>query len=195
MNSDHLKYIDVDDEHEVEEILHSILTSTGILTWNGKGEIVFRGHNIRGTNIVDLLKYCVIPYHADIPEPAGLSIFIKCLAELEIDKSLIINGRVLTVLAHKWSHQDTQSDADTTCNSCHKYIYISHLSTCPVCAWIDVYPNCRRCHGMICDYRVSKGDFTHVISSCPHCRRYEIMDVRTDERQSFDHKIGEQSHV
>jgi hypothetical protein len=33
---DILKYLDVDDEHEAEEILHSILTSTRILTWNGK---------------------------------------------------------------------------------------------------------------------------------------------------------------
>jgi hypothetical protein len=54
-----------------------------------------------------------MPYHPDIPEPTGLSIFIKGLAELEIDKSLIINGCILTVLAHKWSRQDTQSDADT----------------------------------------------------------------------------------
>jgi hypothetical protein len=38
---DILKYRD--DEHDAEEILHSILTSTGILTWNGKGEIVYRG--------------------------------------------------------------------------------------------------------------------------------------------------------
>ena len=100
---DILKYLDVDDEHEAEEILHSILTSTRILTWNGKGEIVYRGHNIRGTDIADLLKYCVTPYHPDIPEPTGLSIFIKGLAELEIDKSLIVNGHVLSVLAHKWS--------------------------------------------------------------------------------------------
>jgi hypothetical protein len=104
---DMLKYLDVDDEHEAEEILHSILTSTEILTGNGRGEIVYRGHNIRGTNIVDLLKYCVTPYHPDIPEPTGLSIFIKGLAELEIAKSLIVNGRVFTVLAHKWSRQDT----------------------------------------------------------------------------------------
>jgi hypothetical protein len=72
---DILKYLDVDDEHEAEEILHSILTTTGILTWNGKGEIVYRGHNIRGTNILDLLKY-----YPDIPGPTGLSIFIKGLA-------------------------------------------------------------------------------------------------------------------
>ena len=126
---DILKYLDVDDEHEAKEILHYVLTSTGILTWNGKGEIVYGGHNIRGTYIVDLLKYCVTPYHPDIPEPNGVSIFIKGLAELEIDKSLIVNGRVLTVLAHKWSRQDTQSEdvADTTCNSCHKHIYTSPI--------------------------------------------------------------------
>ena len=121
---DILKYLDVDDEHEAEEILHFILTSTGILTWNGKGEIVYRGHNIRGTNIVDLLKYCVMSYHPYIPEPT-----------------------------------------------------------------------CRRYHCMICDNRVYRGDFTNVIRSCPHCHLDEIMDVRTDERQSFDHKIGEQSNI
>ena len=130
---DILTYLDVDDEHETKEILHSILTSTGILTWNGRGEIVYRGHNIRGTDIVDLLKYCVTHYHPDIPETTGLSIFIKGLPELEIDKCLIVNGHVLSVLAHKWSSQDTQSDADATCNSCNKDIHISHLSTCPVC--------------------------------------------------------------
>jgi hypothetical protein len=149
---DILKYLDVDDEHEAEEILHSILTSTGILTWNGKGEIVYGGHNIRGTDIVDLLKYCVTPYHPYIPEPTGLSIFIKGLPELEIDKSLIVNGHALSVLAHKRSRQDTQSDADATCNSCNKDIYIFHLSTCNVCTWTDFYPNCRRCRCMICDF-------------------------------------------
>ena len=192
---DILKYLDVDDEHEAEEILHSILTSTRILTWNGKGEIVYRGHNIRGTDIVDLLKYCVTPYHPDIPEPTGLSIFIKGLAEFEIDKSLIVNGHVLSVLAHKWSRRDTQSDADATCNSCNEDIYISHLSTCPVCTWTDFYPNCKSCRCMICDFQVSKRDFTHVIANCPHCRRDEIIDIRTDERQSFNHKIGDQSDI
>ena len=179
------KYLDVDDEHEAEEILHSILTSTGILTLDGKGEIVFRGHNIRGTDIVDLVKYCVTPCHPDIHEPTGLSIFIKGLAEFEIDKSLIVDGHVHSVLAHKWSRQDTQSDADATCNSYNKDIYISHLSTWPVCMWTDFYPNCKRCRCMICYFQVSKGDFTNVITSCPHCRRGEIIDIRTDEWQSF----------
>ena len=165
------------------------------MTWNGKGEIVYRGHNILGTDIVDPPKYCVTYYHPDIPEPTGLSIFIKGLAELEIDKSLIVNAHVLSVLAHKWSGQDTQSDADATCNSCNKDIYISHLSTCPVCTWTDFYPNCKSCRCMICDVQVSKGYFTHVIASCPHCRRGEIIDIRTDERQSFYHKIGDQSDI
>ena len=162
------------------------------MTWNGKGEIVYRGHNIRGTDIVDLLKYCLTPYHPDIPEPTGLSIFIKGLTELEIDKSLIVNGRVLTILAHKHPLHDvdTQSDksedesqnVDTPCNSCNKDLHISHLGTCPVCAWTDFYPNCTRCHCMICDFRLSEGNVTHVIASCSHCHCDEIMDVSTDKR-------------
>ena len=138
-------------------------------------DIMYEEHN------VDLLKYCVTPYHPDIPEPTGLSIFIKGLAELEIDKSLIVNGHVLSVLAHKWSRRDTQSDADATCNGCNKDIHISHLSTCPVCTWTDFYPNCTRCRCMICDFQVSKGDFTHVIASCPHCRRGETAKVIFDQ--------------
>jgi hypothetical protein len=48
---------------------------------------------------------------------------------------------------------------------------------------------------MICDFQVSKGDLTHVITSCPLSRRGEIIDIRTDERQSFNHTIGEQSDI
>jgi hypothetical protein len=70
-----------------EELLHCILTSTYILTWNLQGEIVYKGQNIRGTNIVDILQYTVLPYNTEIPEPAGLNIFHKGLAKLEIDKT------------------------------------------------------------------------------------------------------------
>ena len=193
------------DKNNAEELLHCILTSTDILTWNLQGEIVYKGQNIRGTNIVDLLQYTVLPYNTEIPEPVGLNIFLKGLAKLEIDKSLIVNGRVLTMLSHKQSlhdvytqadkSKDESEDVDTTCNSCNKDLHISHLSTCPVCAWTDFYPNCTRCRCMICDFRLSEGNITHVIASCSHCRQGEIIDIRMDERQSFNHKIGDQSDI
>jgi hypothetical protein len=180
------------DKNNAEELLHCILAFTDILTWNLQGEIVYKGQNIRGTNIVDLLQYTVLPYKTEIPEPAGLNIFLKGLATLEIDKSLIVNGRVLTMLAHKQPLHDvdTQSDKSkdksedvgTTCNSCNKDLHISHLGTCPVCAWTDFYPNCTRCHCMICDFRLSEGNVTHVIASCSYCHCDEIMDVSTDKR-------------
>ena len=189
------------DKNNAEELLHCILTSTDILTSNLQGEIVYKGQNIRGTNIVDLLQYTVLPYNTEIPEPAGLNIFLKGLAKLEIDKSLIVNGRVLTMLAHKQPLHDvdTQSDksedesenVDTTCNSCNKDLHISHLGTCPVCAWTDFYPNCTRCHCTICDFRLSEGNVTHVIASCSHCHCDEIMDDNTDKRHFFEHKIDE----
>jgi hypothetical protein len=78
------------DKNNAEELLHCILTSTDILTWNLQGEIVYKGQNIRGTNIVYLLQYTVLPYNTEIPEPAGLNIFLIGLAKLGIDKSLIV---------------------------------------------------------------------------------------------------------
>ena len=65
----------VADKNNAEELLHCILTSTDILTWNLQEEIVYKGQNIRVTNIVDLLRYTVLAYNTEIPEPAGLNIF------------------------------------------------------------------------------------------------------------------------
>jgi hypothetical protein len=77
---------DTVDKDNAEELLHYVLTSTVILTWNLQGEIVYKGQNIRGTNIVDLFQYTVLPYNTENPEPAGLNIFLKGLVKLEIDK-------------------------------------------------------------------------------------------------------------
>ena len=78
------------DNNNAEELIHCILTSTDILTWNLQGEIVYKGQNIRGTNIVDLLQYTVLRYNTEIPEPTGLNIFLKGLAnwKLEIGKNV-----------------------------------------------------------------------------------------------------------
>ena len=151
---DILEYLNLNNNNSAEELLQSILTSTDILTWNSKGEIVCKGHDIRGTDMVDLVRYCLMPYNQDISEPVGLSLFLKGLAELEIDKSLIANGPVLTRLARKdhvpmkdFGDSETVSDCtqdsdalsddsehvDTICNNCNKHLHISHLGTCPVC--------------------------------------------------------------
>ena len=172
------------DKNNAEELLHCILTSTDIFTWNLQGKFVYKGQNIRGTNIVDLLQYTVLPYNTEIPEPAGLNIFLKGLAKLEIDKSLIVNGCVLTMHSHKQplhdvdtqsdKSEDESEDMDTTCNNCNLDLPIFHLGTCSVSAWTDLYPNCIRCHCMICDFRLSEGNFTHVIARCSHCHCDEI---------------------
>ena len=111
---------------------------------------------------------------------------------MEIDISLTVHGRILTMLAHKQPRHDVDThsdksedeseDVDTTCNSCNKDLHISNLGTCPVCAWTDFYPNCTRCHCMICDFGLSEGNLTHVIAGCSYCHCDEIMDVSTDKR-------------
>jgi hypothetical protein len=44
---------------------------------------------------------------------------------------------------------------------------------------------------MICDFRLSEGNFIDVIASFSHCHCDEIMDVSTDKRHFFEHKIDE----
>ena len=59
-----------------------------------------------------------MPYNQDISEPVGLSLFIKGLAELEIDKTLIANGRDLTRLARK-DHVSTKDVDDSETERLH----------------------------------------------------------------------------
>ena len=82
-----------------EKILHSIHASGDILTWNPQKEMVYHGRNNPNTNIIDLLDYTLLPYEAQIPEPRGLDLFIKGLAEVGINKTLIENEYLLTKLA------------------------------------------------------------------------------------------------
>ena len=76
------------------------------------------------------------------------------------------------------------------CNICNKHLHISHLGTCPVCTWTDFYPNCLGSHCMICDFRLSKGDISHVIACCSHCSCDEIMDVNRGEKSMFENKTA-----
>ena len=139
---DIVAYLNLDEKHNAEEILHSMLTSTDILTWNSVGEIVYRGHDIRGTDIADILRYCLTQYDPDVPEPYGMDTFLKGLASLEIDKGLILNEKVLTKLARMQRvHEESQfkdEDMDVICNNCNKWLNISHLGSCPICTWTQL---------------------------------------------------------
>ena len=68
-----------------EKIIHSILISSDIFTWNPQGEIVYHGRDIAGTNIENLLQYALLPYNSHIPEPRGLDLFTKGLVEAGVN--------------------------------------------------------------------------------------------------------------
>ena len=167
--------------HSTKEILHSLLTSTDILTLNSQGEIDYRGHDIRGTDIVDLLRYCVTHYNPDVPEPYGINIFLKGLTSMEIDKGLIVNKKVLAKLAcmqhESGDSQSEEEDTDTSCNNCNKGLNITHLGSCPICTWTDCYRKIARCYCTVCDFKLNEGHFTQTIACCPHCCCNEIVNT------------------
>ena len=75
------------DKNNTEELLHCILTSTDILTYNLQGQIVYKGQNIRGTNIVDLLQYTVLPYNTEIQNRLDWIYFLKVLQNWKLIKA------------------------------------------------------------------------------------------------------------
>ena len=84
-----------------EKILHSILISSDILTWNPQGEIVYHGRDIPGTNTENLLQYALLPYVSHIPEPRGLDLFTKGLVEAGIKKKL-----KMSIYCQKWQRRN-----------------------------------------------------------------------------------------
>ena len=91
----------------------SLITSGDILTWNPQKEIVYHGRNIPNTNIIDLLDYTPLSYEAQIPEPRRLDLFVKGLAGVGINKTLIENEYLLT----KEEHEMPESQSDDESNS------------------------------------------------------------------------------
>ena len=99
-----------------EKILHSILISSDILTWNPQGEIVYHGRDIPGANIENLLQYALLPYNSHIPEPRGFGLFTKGLVEAGINKDLIKNEYLLSKMA-KEEYEMPQSESDVESES------------------------------------------------------------------------------
>ena len=79
-------------------------------TWNPLGQIVCHVRDNPGTNIVDLLPYTRLPYDPDIPEPQGLDLFSKGLAEARINKAWIANKYLLTKIA-KMEYEMPESES------------------------------------------------------------------------------------
>ena len=99
-----------------EKILHSILISSDILTWNPQGEIVYHGRDIPGTSIENLLQYALLPYNSHIPEPRGLDLSTKGLVEAGTNKDLIKNEYLLSKMA-KEEYEIPQSESDVESES------------------------------------------------------------------------------
>jgi hypothetical protein len=103
-------------KNTAEKILHSILISSDILTWNPQGEMVYHGRDIPGTNIENLLQYALLPYNSHIPEPRGFDLFTKGLVEAGVNKDLIKNEYLLSKMA-KEEHKMPQSESDVESES------------------------------------------------------------------------------
>ena len=81
--------------NKASDFLHTLASAKEILYWTPKGELLFHGRRIPVTNITELADYVLLPYNEDVEKPRGLSTFMKGLAEVGINKSLIRNKKLV----------------------------------------------------------------------------------------------------
>ncbi|WP_218669522.1 hypothetical protein, partial [Solemya velum gill symbiont] len=74
-------------------LIHVLNDPKHTLLWNGRGELLYEGKEIEGSNIVDLLKDSQREYGHGSPN--GLTEFYRGLKEINIPRSLIGNAQRL----------------------------------------------------------------------------------------------------
>ena len=101
------------------ELLHSMATSKDILLltryrWTPREQLLRLQHRhiISVTNISELVEYVLLPHNSDVANPGALNTFLEGLAELEVDKRLIKNKKLLTDLSEKEKEYRNDEDSE-----------------------------------------------------------------------------------
>ena len=75
--------------------------SKDILFWTPRGQLLRNKRIILVTNIAELVEYILLAHNNDVTKPRALNTFLDGLAELEVDKRLIKNKKILSDLLEK----------------------------------------------------------------------------------------------
>ena len=88
-------------EKRASDLLHSMAASKDILFWTPSGQLLRNKRTIPVTNIAELVEHVLLPHNNEVTKPRALNTFPDGLAELEIDKGLIKNKKLLSDLIEK----------------------------------------------------------------------------------------------
>ena len=87
--------------------------SKDILFWTLRGQLFRNKRIIPITNIAELVEYILLLYNHDVTKPRALNTFLDGLAELEVDKRLIKNKKILSDLLEKEkAYRENENEAD-----------------------------------------------------------------------------------
>ncbi|GBM69440.1 hypothetical protein AVEN_165462-1 [Araneus ventricosus] len=70
-------------------ILNYLKNSQDEKHWTSDGELIFKGHNVKNSNVLDLIKPLQTPFNK--PHPQGFGMFLQGLSEMNFPKSFIKN--------------------------------------------------------------------------------------------------------
>lgn len=71
-------------------ILSFLKNSSDVMHWSSNGELIFKGRNIKNSNMLDLIK--TLQTSSNKADPQGFDVFLQGLSEMNFPKSLIRNA-------------------------------------------------------------------------------------------------------
>lgn len=90
-------------------LLNKMKQNSSVSSWDDRGTFVYRGENIKGSNLLDLVK--VVTQTNDLSsnrKPKGLDAFMKAMAELNVPSSVVGNR------ANRQAFEQLKSPASAT---------------------------------------------------------------------------------
>ena len=99
------------------DLLHSMAASKDILFWTPHGQLLRKIRIIPVTNIAELVEYILLPHNDEVIKPRALNTFLDGLAQLEVDKHLIKNKKILShLLEKKKVYRENEEEGDDNSN-------------------------------------------------------------------------------
>ena len=87
-------FLSLKNRHKASNLFH-YLDRKKIIKWNNNGEIVYKGHVIKNSNIIQLIKHAI---QNESSKPAGMNFFYKRLVMSNIPHKLISNKLGLNIM-------------------------------------------------------------------------------------------------
>ena len=102
-----------DEMSHAEEILHTIACSTDYIDWDATSmEVIINKIVLKGSSIIDLVRYLLYTESENEDEPIGLENFVEVHKQIGMESKWILNKTIASELNEYDSSESSGSSSD-----------------------------------------------------------------------------------